>query len=402
MNNSTIVTNWDVKKFSCKNNCSYCSWRKSKYLPHGCHKVEDVRKYIEQSRKNFVTISGGAEPLFEFEKNKSNLFELCMEIERFNKKVRIITREVETVIKLINLKTDFHFSISLDDVVFEQVKRYHDILVNYPHIEFSLVMPPFKTEQVLGNIFDLYKLRESLPGNLVLRENLDSIFELDYSQLTFKNTPYYKSIMYCPKESCLRSSYLVMEDYKSVVKEGYDLMQDYDLLFKQFEEIPDIYYVGGMVKHILYPEVYPTFSDIDIVTCNKVFINILEDKFKMKVDRRCKEHSVPKYYSAVSDKMNAKELHIIELPSKEDVEHYIFNSQYDIDRIYLDNNWEFNCDTRANFKRTLENSILIHLRNKEAELMPDEITDRSKFGDTRRLVEMKYKAKLFKKGFKFV
>lgn len=60
--NFTIVVNWRKKGFGCAKACSYCNRRDSALLPHGGQSTDAIYKFIAQCRKEFVTISGGADP----------------------------------------------------------------------------------------------------------------------------------------------------------------------------------------------------------------------------------------------------------------------------------------------------------------------------------------------------
>lgn len=65
--NFTVIVNWKKKGFGCAKACSYCNWRDSPLLPHGGQTREELAAFITQCDKSFITISGGADPLYKFE-----------------------------------------------------------------------------------------------------------------------------------------------------------------------------------------------------------------------------------------------------------------------------------------------------------------------------------------------
>ena len=90
--NYTIIVNWKTKGFGCSKNCSYCNWRDSPLLPHGPQPREALTQFVAQCDKSFITISGGADPLFRFEENLPHLLSMIRIVKDRSLKVRIITR----------------------------------------------------------------------------------------------------------------------------------------------------------------------------------------------------------------------------------------------------------------------------------------------------------------------
>lgn len=64
--NYTIVVNWMKKGFGCAKVCSYCNWRDSPLLPHGSQSADAIAAFLQHCKKPFITISGGADPIFRF------------------------------------------------------------------------------------------------------------------------------------------------------------------------------------------------------------------------------------------------------------------------------------------------------------------------------------------------
>jgi hypothetical protein len=109
--NFTIIVNWKEKGFGCAKVCSYCNWRGSLLLPQGSQTPAAISAFISQCKKSFITISGGGEPLYQFEVNQAELRATAGTIKVQNFKVRIITREVQHVSQLKGIAD--YVSISL-------------------------------------------------------------------------------------------------------------------------------------------------------------------------------------------------------------------------------------------------------------------------------------------------
>ena len=154
--NFTIIVNWKKKGFGCAKACSYCNWRDSPLLPHGAQSAKDISAFIKQCNKSFITISGGADPLYKFEEYGPQLLAMIQIIKEYGFKVRIITREIQHVAKLKGIVD--YVSISLDPDVLAAIGHYQQEWVGID-IEFSLVLPPVPTAAIVtlkAQYFALY------------------------------------------------------------------------------------------------------------------------------------------------------------------------------------------------------------------------------------------------------
>src|SRR5471032_2158177 len=251
--NFTIIVNWKAKGFGCSKACVYCNWRDSALLPHGGQSPEAISAFISQCRKSFITISGGADPLYRFEENSSQLLAMIRVVQAHGFKVRIITREVEHVAKLKGI-VDF-ISISLDADVLKEIER-HEHEWDGMDIEYSLVLPPLPTTDIAALKDQYAALHRTLGRRLVLRENLNSIFPLDLDLLTFGHA----GIVFVPKSLCLNGRYL-----STIDSTGHDIVQDNAALAEFLMGQSDVVLFGGIVKHLLNPSVHADYSDIDII-----------------------------------------------------------------------------------------------------------------------------------------
>jgi len=99
--NRNIILNFSENgKHGCRFNCKFCSWKnrievKSDIVPT----MEDIDKFCKfhDFLGYKVTISGGGEPLFNYDKNKEKLFEIIKRINKNGLLVDIITKELNVV-----------------------------------------------------------------------------------------------------------------------------------------------------------------------------------------------------------------------------------------------------------------------------------------------------------------
>jgi hypothetical protein len=213
--NYTIVVNWMKKGFGCAKVCSYCNWRDSPLLPHGGQSADAISAFIKQCRKPFITISGGADPLFRIADYGDQLMAMTAVINAHGLNVRVITREVQHIAKLRGIVD--YFSVSLDEEVLADLTRYQGDWAGLD-IEYSLVLPPLPTADLVRLKPQYAALYRQLGRRLVFRENLNSLYFVDMKALSFGHT----GIVFVPKALCLDGRYLSTIDCT-----GHDLVQDH-------------------------------------------------------------------------------------------------------------------------------------------------------------------------------
>lgn len=372
--NHTIIVNWHEKAFGCRKTCSYCNWRKSPYLPHGTQSIEMIRDFIRGCKKSFITISGGAEPLYKFEENHTKLFELADLIKKEGFKARVITREVSHVSKLKG-SVDI-VSISLDREVMDEIPKYRHEWSGM-EVEYSLVLPPLPTSYIV-DLQDQYKaLQKKLGGRLILRENLNSIFYLNFDELRTYN----KNIVYVKRALCRNSMY-----FTDKPMHGSTLVSDRRNIYGYLAVNPYSYLFGGIVKHYISPFNHMDYKDIDVIITDELVLDTLKRMFNYQLLKVHSNQAYPKYMIGSNGDID---LHIVLLSSRDDVERFVFNGQYDIDRIYL-HEGDLHSDMDIN-------SLKENIKKKVAYEVPSVRT--GLFHPSREMIEKRHRAKLLRKGY---
>jgi hypothetical protein len=377
--NFSIIVNWKSKGFGCAKVCPYCTWRDSSLLPHGAQSTDAVSTFVRQCKKRFVSISGGADPLYKFEEYQDQLRGMIATIKQEGYKVRVITRELSHVAKLRNV-VDF-VSISLDDEVVESIERYRDQW-NGMDIEYSLVMPPLPTAEIVKLKPQYAALQRRLGGRLVLRENLNSLFPLDLSLLSFGH----RGIAFVPKRLCLAGRYLSTVDCI-----GHDIVQDNEALAVYLMNHPGLHLFGGFVKHLADPVHSTEYGDIDMVTTNVSVMRDLEEQFGYRFQEMSQVTSHPRYFVGKSTKAG-KSVHVVLLGSAAEALLFIHNAQYDIDR------FAYHLGRFHPAPGLSMDAVRDGLRSKQATRAAG-LRNMGLYTPSRKLVEQKHKAKLLTKGY---
>ncbi|CAN7473623.1 hypothetical protein LJR289_003144 [Pseudoduganella sp. LjRoot289] len=137
--NHTIIVNWKKRGFGCEKNCTYCNWRSSPYLPNGAQELDAISEFIAQCPKSFITISGGADPLYKIEENRGALLTMIGAVKEHGFNTRLITREIAAVASLKGQVQQV--SISLDSDVMNEIEHHRKNWRGL-EVEYSLVLPP--------------------------------------------------------------------------------------------------------------------------------------------------------------------------------------------------------------------------------------------------------------------
>lgn len=378
--NFTIIVNWKKKGFGCAKACSYCNWRDSPLLPHGGQSEEEVVAFINKCDKSFITISGGADPLYKFEEYGQQLLAMIQTIKESGYKVRIITREVQHIAKLKGIVD--YVSISLDADVLDTLERYqhewHGI-----DIEYSLVLPPLPTADILSLKPQYFALYRQLGQRLVLRENLNSIHPLDFDQLVFGHS----GIVFVSKALCLSGRYLSTVDCV-----GHEIVQDTERLANYLMTEPRAFLFGSFTKHLLSPRVHPEFSDIDLIALSTDVLKILEDQFDYAFrDVSQSATNYPRYFLGKSERAG-KTIQLILMHTPADAMKFIAGAQYDADRVSYSAG-------QFHFDSTVGEQVVRHaIQTKQVNLIKGN-RDLSLFSLNRPIVEQRHKIKLLRKGY---
>ncbi|MYM96488.1 hypothetical protein [Duganella vulcania] len=378
--NFTIIVNWKSKGFGCTKACSYCNWRDSPLLPHGGQSTGAISAFITQCDKSFITISGGADPLYRFEEYGPQLLAMIQAIKKHGYKVRIITREIQHIAKLRDIVD--YVSVSLDTDVLDDIGRYQ-LEWDGIDIEYSLVLPPLPTLDIATLKPQYFALYRRLGKRLVLRENLNSIHPLNFGELTFGHS----GIVFVSKELCLSGRYLSTVDCV-----GHDIVLDTERLAQYLMNEPRLYLFGGFAKHLLSPRVHPEFSDIDLISLSADVMLILEDQFAFKFKEVSQSvASYPRYFLGRSARAG-KTIQLILMKSPADAMKFIAGAQYDVDRVSFSAG-QFHFDGSVG-----EQVIRRAVSTKQINLVSG-TRDLCLFNINRPIVEQRHKVKLLRKGF---
>lgn len=375
--NFSIVVNWKAKGFGCTKACSYCTWKDSPLLPHGGQSAEMVSSFIKQCRKQFITISGGADPLYKFHEYGGQLLSMIDTIKQHGFKVRVITRELAAISKLGGIVD--YVSISLDPDVLDAIDL-HQQDWHGMDVEYSLVLPPLPTADIVRLKPQYAALRRRLGKRLVLRENLNSIFSLDMKQLSFGH----KGIVFVPKQLCLAGRYLSTIDCV-----GHEIVQDAEKLAAYLMQEQNVFLFGGFVKHILDPRL--DYSDIDLIALEESVMRTLESRFRYTFKEASQPPSHPRIFVGKSA-LAGKALHVVLLRSQAEALQFVHNAQYDLDRVGYS-------ASRFHFDSTVGEIPIRHALNRRLATPVKGPRYMGLFTPIRVQVEQKHKAKLLSKGY---
>lgn len=376
--NFTIIVNWKEKGFGCSKVCSYCNWRGSPLLPNGAQSTKVISAFIRQSKKSFITVSGGGDPLYKYEENYPSLLSMIDTIKANGFKVRIITREVQHVAKLKGIAD--HVSISLDHDTMQTLDQYQHLWEGID-IEFSIVLPPLPEKELLALKPQYSALRNLLGQRLVLRENFNSIFPVDPKLMSFGH----QGIVFVPKALCLNSRYLSTIDCT-----GHEIVQDNAALMGYLMNRPDSFLFGGFVKHLIDPLVHLEYSDIDLIATDMTIMEALTEQFAFTFKETSHDRNYPRYFMGKSVRAG-KNIQVVLMESESDARKFIFNAQYAVDRVGYNDGLFFDPSIG-------ETTIRQAIHTKSAMLVQGQ-RNMDLFHTDRLSIEQRHKSKLIKKGF---
>lgn len=382
--NFTIVVNWmKGNGFGCAKNCSYCNWRDSALLPHGGQSAEAISAFIKQCKKPFISISGGADPLFRIEEYGDQLLAMIHTIKEHGFLVRVITREVQHIAKLRGIVD--YVSVSLDADVLADMKSYQADWDGLD-IEYSLVLPPVPSDAIVKLKPQYAALRSLLGKRLVLRENLNSIYPLDMQKLSFGHN----GIVFVPKALCLDGRYLSTIDCT-----GHDIVQDQEGLARYLMGNPNVFLFGGMARHLVNPTVHMEYGDIDAITVDASVMEALAVQFGYTFKETSTSNNYPRYFMGRSSRAG-KTIQLILMHSEADALKFIHGGTYDSDTVgYSNHRWLFH-------PQIGESATLHAITTKQIRLI-DGPRDMALFHIDRPMIEQKHKAKLLlRKGFTII
>ena len=377
--NHTIIVNWKERGFGCAKNCSYCNWRNSPFLPRGAQGQDAVAKFIAQCKKAFVTISGGADPLYKIDENRDALLTMIDTIQSQGFYTRIITRETSAIASLKGRVQQI--SVSLDQEVMHGIERHRSEWKGM-EVEYSIVLPPLPEAQILRLMPQYSQLQRKLRGRLLLRENLNSMYPIDHANLNAGH----RELVFVPKQLCLQSRYLLTQEFW-----GHEIIQDTEPIMKRLMSHQAVYIFGGAVRHLIAPEVHTEFADIDLIATSSELVEMLEREFAYSFRRVNPIGTFPHYYVGHSARAG-KPIQVVRVNTDDEARRFVFNGTYSVDRV-LYSNGSFQFDPRIG-----EDSIRNDIVQKNAAHPPGPV-DQSLFSIGRSQIEAKHRIKLIRKGY---
>ena len=380
--NFTIIVNWRERGFGCAKVCSYCNWRDSPMLPHGGQSAEAIARFAQQCSKSFITISGGGDPLYRFPEYGAQLLAMAAQVTSLGYRVRVITREVEHVAGLRGLVDGV--SVSLDADVLGALP-HHSPAWEGMDVEYSLVLPPLPTSEIVRLQPQYAALHRVLGRRLVLRENLNSIHPLDFSLLRFGHS----GIVHVPKALCLHGRYLTTIDCT-----GHQLVQDNVELAGCLMGDARVYLFGGFVRHLLNPVVHLEYGDIDVLAVDSGAMADLSQRFGFTFTEVSPPGSHPRYFIGRSTRAG-KTIQLVLMTSKGEALGFVMNAQYDADRVAY-SNCRYHFDPAVGEART---RMAIDTKVVNVVTGP---RDLHLFNHNRPLVEQRHHRKLIAKGFTII
>lgn len=383
--NYTILVNWGVGKqkprgFGCAKACDYCNWRGWDGLPYQAQPNHQVAAFIASCRKSTISISGGAEPLYRLDENLPKLLAMIGVIRDHGFRTRIVTREVQHIATLSGIVD--HFSISLDADVLVELPRYQHEWAEMD-VEYSLVLPPLPADQLQPLMPQYAALHRQLGRRLVLRENLNSLYCVDFKRLS----PGHRGIVFVPKALCLSGRYLATQEWG-----GHEILLDHQQLFDYLMHDPSVHLFGSAVKHMLSPGIHSEYGDIDLLATDAAAMAQLQERFGYRFKEVSDSSaSYPRYFLGKSDRAG-KSIHLVLVTSAQEAQRFIFSAQYNIDRVGFSNG-SFQFDERvgeAAIRQAILTKHASHVKGSR---------DMALFSPNRPSIEARHRIKLVRRGF---
>jgi len=228
-----------------------------------------MEQFIVGTKKSFVTISGGGDPLFNIDvepDNLNTLVKILKLIKSAGKSTRIITREVSKI-HLIPVELVDHISLSVDDIVLKDLgKIVLPLDISY---ELTLVSPPNADEKSLEKFLNrvlIIKRAYNIP--VTVRQNVNNL--IDPSQDKLLPMAVKKNIKVVTSDLCLHKSKYFIND---TVYTGYETTPNFREELLKFTGLnPTSIVFGSAVRNYVRGNRFPYFKDIDLAVDVNTFI----------------------------------------------------------------------------------------------------------------------------------
>lgn len=127
--NHSLILNFGDNEHGCKFKCKFCKFKthllmQQKQVPT----KKDIDKFLEGYGGYKVYISGGGDPLFEYEKNKDELNSIIDYLNEKGYLVNLITKEIDKAYLLADKINQFNFSVEKISInLLSQIKRIKEL-----------------------------------------------------------------------------------------------------------------------------------------------------------------------------------------------------------------------------------------------------------------------------------
>jgi hypothetical protein len=154
---------------------------------------------------------------------------------------------------------------------------------------------------------------------------------------------------------------------------------------------PDIYIFGGLVKHIINPASHPTFSDVDAIAISPAVATQLRLRFGYRFIEVSKPGHNPRYLLGKSSSHH-EVIQLLEMRSEAEAQIFIYNAQYDIDRVTVSNH-------QLEFDPAIDRATILRGINEKTARRVSGPRNMRLFAANRQQIEQRHKLKLLRKGF---
>lgn len=293
MYNSTIVLNHGTDTiFGCSRRCVYCNWKSKKNFARSQPTLVQIAELLEltqdELKKNFVTLSGGGDPLWNFDDNRDYIVNVLKFLETRAFKRRIITREINHALKLVKEFPGLvnFISFSLDAKLLKDWNKLSEddkmcFRQNGLEMEISIVLPiDWRGPEAEPEHIKYYERMAMRFGCKVsLRENLKNTKK---AMVWTENGGLNNTLLrFVPAEVCVDSYYLI-EDEGIIT--GKEVIPDSKAVWSYLNSSDKIAIYGSFLKHTLFPEIFSVYNDIDIIVGEPDLEIVLHDLSELGFD----------------------------------------------------------------------------------------------------------------------
>ena len=214
--NRSIILNFaENGKHGCDNTCEYCSWKNT---PDAKRNLTPNLEYVKNfcNTKNFlgykITLSGGGDPLYNFDKNWTDLQDIIITIKEENLLVDIITRKWKTYAAHLNLLEPLINmpSFSIDILDFD----FREFVGSLAPTRISTIFDP--ESSTIGKVIDYIEFYKDYVDMIYFREDYNKpCFLTNKIQNIIKFiTTKYPNVRFLSNMVCSNNLFLVKDEVR--------------------------------------------------------------------------------------------------------------------------------------------------------------------------------------------